>query len=300
MIRVLVFPFTVLVVAAGIGLLRQFPLFPESYQSPLKLAAQVLLVLGFALLTDRLLVSVFKGYVRKNPQVENYRGVAGTLIHLGVGSIGLIIFLDSIGIAITPIIASLGIGSLAVALALQDTLANFFGGVYLLVDRPIQVGHYIKLASGEEGYVTHVGWRSTRIKRLQNNTIVIPNSKIASATLTNYYLPERELAVLVPVGVHYDSDLEHVEHVACAVGKEVMETVSGGVKGFEPFIRYNRFADSSIHFTVILRAKEYIDQYLVTHEFIKRLNKRFREEGIEIPYPIRNVYFRSPLPENLS
>ncbi len=295
LIGALGFPTTILVVALGIGILRQFPLFPETYQSPLKTIAEALLVLGLVLFVDRLLVGGFKGYVRKNPQVENYRGVVGTLIHLAVGSIGLVFFLDSIGVAVTPLIASLGVGSLAIALALQDTLVNFFSGVYLLIDRPVQVGHYIRLEGGEEGYVTNVGWRSTRIKRLQNNTVVIPNSKIASATLTNFYIPERELSVLVQVGVHYDSDLEHVERIACEVGQETMEQVPGGVKGFKPFIRYHTFADSSINFTVILRAKEYVDQYLVKHEFVKKLHKRFDQEEIEIPYPIRSVYFRSSI-----
>lgn len=254
------------------------------------------LIAGLSFVADRLLISLFKRYIQKKPHVTNYKGLVSSFIHLSIVALGTFVFLDSIGISITPLIASLGVGSLAIALALQDTLANFFSGVYLLMDRPIQVGHYIRLDSGEEGYVTHVGARSTRIKLLQNSTVIIPNSKIASALLTNFYLPDRELSVVVPLGVHYDSDLEHVERVVCEIGREVMEAVEGGVKGFQPFVRYNQFADSSINLSVILRAREYVDQYLIKHEFIKRLSKRFNEEGIEIPYPIRNIYFRSPIP----
>jgi len=108
----------------------------------------------------------------------------------------------------------------------------------------------------------------------------------------NYYLPEKEMSVLVQVGVSYDSDLKKVERVTVEVGKEVMRGVPGGVPEFEPFIRYHTFADFSINFSVILRAKEFTDNFLIQHEFIKRLHQRFKEEGIEIPFPIRTIYMR--------
>jgi small-conductance mechanosensitive channel len=121
--------------------------------------------------------------------------------------------------------------------------------------------------------------------------VLIPNAKLTQANITNYYLPDKDLAVLVNLGVHYNSDLKKVEQVTCEVGKEVMREVTGGVPEFDPFIRYNSFGDSSIHFTVILRAKEYVDQYLIKHEFIKRLHQRYAKEGIVIPYPIRAVNY---------
>lgn len=211
-------------------------------------------------------------------------------IRLVILAIGVMILLDSLGVKITTLITALGIGSLAVALALQDTLSNLFAGVHILIDRPVQVGQFVKLDSGEEGYVTQIGWRSVRIRMLPNNTVVIPNSKLVNSVLTNYYYPEKELAVLVQVGVHYDSDLEHVERVTIEVAKEIMRKVKGGVPEFKPFIRYHTFDDFSINFTVILRAKEFVDNYLVKHEFIKALHKRYKQEGIEIPFPIRTIY----------
>lgn len=122
--------------------------------------------------------------------------------------------------------------------------------------------------------------------------IVIPNSKLASVIIINYYLRGREIAVLVQVGVSYDSDLQKVERVTIEVGKEVMREAPRGVPEFELFIRYHTFADFSINFTVILRAKGFVDQYLIKHEFIKRLHQRFKEEEIEIPFPRRTVYLR--------
>ncbi len=208
--------------------------------------------------------------------------------------------MDSFGVSITPVLASLGVGSLAVALALQPTLENLFSGIQLVMDKPIKVGHFVKLESGEEGYVYKIGWRSTWVRMLPNNVVVIPNKVIVDAKVINYYYPQKELAVLVQVGVHYDSDLEQVERVTIEVGKETLKEVEGGVEDFDPFIRYHTFDNFSINFSVILRAKEFVDNYLIKHEFIKRLHKRYAKEGITIPYPINAInYSQEKVPENL-
>ena len=108
---------------------------------------------------------------------------------------------------------------------------------------------------------------------------------------TTIDIPEKELAVLVNLSVHYNSDLKKVEQVTIETAREVMKEVRGGVPTFEPFIRYNTFGDSGIGFTVILRGKEFVDQYLIKHEFIKRLHEHYRCEGIVIPYPIRAINY---------
>ncbi len=213
------------------------------------------------------------------------------MTRMSIIAIGALMLLNSLGISITPIITTLGIGGLAVALALQDTLSNLFAGFYTTVTRQVRVGDFVKLESGEEGYVLDIGWRATRVRMLPNNVVLIPNSKLAQSVITNYYFPEKELAILLQVGVHYESDLGHVEKITCAVGKEIMKEVQGGVPEFDPFIRYHTFSDFSINFTVILRAKEFVDGYLIKHEFIKRLHKRYAEEGINIPYPIRAINY---------
>jgi small-conductance mechanosensitive channel len=220
--------------------------------------------------------------------------LVSNLARILVLALGGLVILQTLGISITPLITALGIGGLAVGLALQDTLANLFAGIHILVSRQVRPGDYVRLDSGEEGYVQDVTWRYTTIRQLPNNLTIVPNAKLASAVVTNYYLPDTELAVLVQVGVSYDSDLARVETATVAVGKEVMAEVKGGVPGFEPFIRYNAFADSSIDFTVILRGREVVDQHLIRHEFIKRLHDRYRAEGIEIPFPQRTVHLRTP------
>lgn len=215
-----------------------------------------------------------------------------TVTKIFILTVGLLIVFQTLGVSITPILTALGVGGLAVALALQDTLSNLFAGFHIIISKQVRPGDYIKLDTGEEGYVVDITWRYTSIRMLPNNIIIIPNSKFVSSVVTNYYLPEREMAVLVQVGVSYESDLKKVERVTIEVAKEVMKTTPGGLPEFEPFIWYHTFGDSSINFTVILRVREFVDQYAIKHEFIKRLHERYNQEGIEIPFPIRTVYMR--------
>ena len=149
----------------------------------------------------------------------------------------------------------------------------------------------MKLDSGQEGYVIDINWRTTKIKMLPNNIVLVPNDKLIKSLVTNYYLPDKELSVLVEIGVHYDSDLNKVERITSEVGRQVMKEIAGAVAGFEPFVRFHSFGDSSINFTVVLRVKEFADQYLIKHEFIKRIHDRYRKEGIVIPYPIRAINY---------
>ena len=209
-----------------------------------------------------------------------------------IAVLGLLVILNGLGLSIAPMLTALGVGGLAVALALQEPLANFFAGLFLTLAGQIRLGDYVRLDAGQEGYVMDFSWRSTRLRMLSNNLVIVPNAKLAQAIVVNHHLPSQELAVLVEVGVDYASDLGQVERVVTEVGREVMAGVPGGVAEFEPFIRYHTFADSSVNFTVVLRAREFVDQYLIKHEFVKRLHARFNEEGIVIPFPIRTVLQR--------
>lgn len=248
-------------------------------------------ILSGTIVVARIAVGFTNLYSRKAEGLIPSASIFANLTRAAVYLLGILIILDSLGISITPILTALGVGGLAVALALQDTLSNLFSGIHILVTRQIRPGDFIKLSTGEKGYITDITWRNTTLRELPNNLIVIPNSKLASAVVTNYYKPAKELAVLVQVGVSYDSDLKRVEKATVEVAKEVMNEVPGGVPDFEPFVRYHTFADSSVNFSVIMRGQEFTDQYLIAHEFIKRLHKRFEAERIVIPFPMRTVQF---------
>lgn len=253
---------------------------------------RILGIVALIWLANRLVTGIFQSKALPASMGGSTRILLALILRVFVITIGLLVVLDSVGVSITPVLASLGVGSVAVALALQDTLSNFFSGIYLLVDKPIRPGDFVQIDSGVEGTVTKIGWRSTHVQLLSNNTVVVPNSKVASSQITNFDLPAQELAVLVKLGVSYGSDLAQVEAVTIDVAKQVLQRVPGAIASFTPFIRYNEFAESSVNFTVILRAEKFVDKYLLTHEFIKALHQRYRLEGIEIPFPQRVVHMQ--------
>jgi small-conductance mechanosensitive channel len=260
------------------------------------LVARVMFVLGAgsvtltaAAIASRVVDSYGPRLAPALPVTSLTRNIAWSLVAV----LGLLIVLNGLGLSITPLLTALGVGGLAVALALQEPLANFFAGLFITLAGQIRVGDYVRLDTGQEGYVVDFSWRSTRLRMLPNNLVLVPNARLAQAIVINHTLPSPDLAVLVEVGVDYASDLRHVERVVIGVAREVLREVPGGVTEFDPFIRYHTLADSSINFTVILRAREFVDQYLLKHEFIKRLHQRFDQEGIVIPFPIRTVARRS-------
>jgi small-conductance mechanosensitive channel len=208
--------------------------------------------------------------------------LVSNIARLIVVAMGVMIALQTLGIAITPFITALGVGALAVGLALQDTLANFFAGIHILTSRQIRTGDVVRLPSGDEGYVRDVTWRYTTIHQLNDNILIVPNSVLAGATITNYSRPSLELNVSIPLRVASDSDLAHVEQVTLDVAREVTREAAGAVRTFEPYVRYVAFADAGIDLTLVLRAREYRDQQLVRHELIRRLLERFRADGIDV------------------
>ncbi|MBL1114174.1 mechanosensitive ion channel family protein [Streptomyces sp. 110] len=232
-------------------------------------------------------------------------GVAGTatifvnITRIAVLAMGVLILLETLGVSIAPLLTALGVGGLAVALALQDTLANLFAGVHILASKTVQPGHYIRLSSGEEGYVVDINWRNTAVRQLSDNLVIIPNAKLGNTIMTNFHQPEQQMSVMVQARVGYGSDLDHVERVTIEVAGKVMSGVEGGVVDHETSVRFHTFGESGIDFSVFLRALEFSDQYLIKHEFMKELHRRFRAEGIEIPLPTRTLVLpdqdRAPL-----
>lgn len=226
---------------------------------------------------------------RDNSEIPS-TSILGNIVRAVVYCIGFILILQNFGVAITPLLTALGVGGLAVALALQETLANLFAGLQIIASGKLNVGDFIMLEGGQKGTITDITWRNTTIQTFQNNIIVIPNSKIADSIVENFFINQKEMTFLVMVGVSYDSDLEQVERVCIEVAKDVLASFEGGVKEFEPFVRFYNFGDSSIDLKVFLRVYEYGNQFIAAHEFIKALHKRFNKEGINIPFPIRTVY----------
>jgi small-conductance mechanosensitive channel len=214
-------------------------------------------------------------------------GLARTSVRMTVLIIGTLVLLSSLGIAITPLLTALGVGGLAVALALQDSLSNLFAGIHLLADRPIRVGDYVRLSvENVEGWVVDVGWRSTRIRMLQNNVVIVPNSKVSQSVITNYDLAEPRLALSIRISVGYDVDPDHVERVLVEETLAAVGHVSGLLADPRPTARLiPGFGEYSLDFTLVCWVDRFPDQFHVQHELRKRLLKRLRAEGIEMPLP---------------
>jgi small-conductance mechanosensitive channel len=212
---------------------------------------------------------------------------------IGILALGGLIVLQTLGLSITPMITALGVGGLAVGLALQDTLANFFAGVRILAAGKVRPGDYILLDSGQDGLVEDITWAQTTIRQMANNVVIVPNSRVAQAITVNYSLPSNPLNMVVPVGVAYGSDLERVERVSLEVAREVLRTSPAGVEEFEPAVRFHTFGDSSITCNVVLQARAFPDRHVIVHAFVKALHARFRAEGIEIPFPQRDLHLKS-------
>lgn len=233
--------------------------------------------------------------LRETPFVEtrlapNLRPLVFLFARVLVYLLAFLIALDSIGVSITPLLASLGVGSLAVGLALQDTLGNLFSGFYLYLDRPIAIGDWIRLENGTEGRVIAIGWRSTHLELAGVNRVIIPNSKLSTSIVLNYSLPTSPTLLTVSVGVAYESDLDAVERIAFEAIRKVSARVPQYVSGDPaPFVRFNQFAESSVDLVLGVWTRSFPDQPLVRHELVKEIKRSFDAANIEIPYPKRVV-----------
>ena len=267
---------------------------------PPQLAAQIKIVLESAIILSvtitvaGVLGSLVAAASERRALALGVTGLFRTAVRLSVLVIGGLVLLSSLGIAITPLLTALGVGGLAIALALQDTLANLFAGIHLLADRPIRVGDYVRLSvENVEGRVLDVGWRSTRIRLLQNNVVVVPNKRVAESVITNFDLDEARMAVSIRVGVAYEADPDLVERVLLEEASGAVGHVPGLLGEPAPVVRLiPGFGDYSLDFTLTCHARGFVDQFIVQHELRKRILKRLRAEGV--PLPAANLMRRVP------
>ena len=223
-----------------------------------------------------------------------------TIFRIAIYASGALIVLDYFNISIAPIMAAMGVGGMAVAFGIRETLENIFAGLQLIISKQMRVNDYIKLSTGDEGRVTDINWRYiTIMPPSESNVVVIPNKVIAGAVTTNFSQPRDDIVLVVPIGVSYDSDLDHVEKVTVEVARELQIKIDGYEPKFDsdgvdrnplaPVVRFQAFNDSSIDFNAVLHVQTFTNQYLLKHEFIKAITKRYREENINIPFPIRTL-----------
>lgn len=256
-------------------------------------AIHMLIVLSITVATANLITKLFNNYVERKAISIQSTGLLNTIIKISVYIIGFIIILHLFGISIAPLITALGIGGLAIGLALKDTLENLFAGIHIMTEKTIRVGDFIRLESGQEGYVEDISWRTTRIRMIPNNLIIIPNSKLSQSIVVNYFLPEKRMSLQIPISVSYNSDPERIQQILIEEVKRAAEEMPEIQKEYEPTVRFMPgFGESSLDFTLICHIRDVTEQFKVQSELRKRILKRFNQEGIEIPYPQRVVWLK--------
>ena len=285
--------FMVWVLILGTHLAMQSSVLPAQATLWIGRVLLVLWILSLTIVSSRLAGELIRFHSSGIPGALPVSTLSQTLAQLAVVIFGILVLLNLLGISITPILTALGVGGLAVALALQDTLSNLFAGFYVAVARQVRLGDYIRLNTGEEGYVTDIGWRCTTIRALANNMIIIPNNKLGQAIVTNFYLPDKRLGVSIQIGVSYDCDPDQVERVLLEEARTAASEIPGMLADPAPSVSFDPgFGDWALGFTLGYNVQEFADQFRVRHELRKRILKRLRQEKIDMPFPTRTIYVR--------
>ena len=291
-----------IVVSLYLSFVTKMMSMPEPVEHLLTYVFFVILIITVMQVISRTATAILNNIIVARHENLSETSLLTDMVSWSIYFMGFIIILAECDISITPFITAMGVGGMAVALGMQETLASVFAGFTMIFAPQIRNNDFVRLSSGQEGRIVDIAWRYTTIENLEGNTIVVPNKQIASAVLTNYSVPAQDIKVKLQCGVAYDSDLDKVEQVVLEVAQKIQDDVTKDIlvsKGkiaedesvttADPGIFFHTFGDSAIEFSVTLNCKDFTHQYRMKHEFIKALTKRFREEGIEIPFPIVTV-----------
>lgn len=247
-------------------------------------------IVSITIAVNKFLIGMIKVWSNKQgkslPSTKIFINLVRTIVYI----VGILVGLEYLGVSITPMLTALGVGGLAISLALKDTLADVFAGLHILLSKKVEPGDFIELEGGQTGYITSITWRNSTIVDRANNAYIVPNAALSTAIIKNYDSIDKTFSAKFMLGVGYESDLEQVEKVTVEVAKSVVQDMDGYGDNFKPVFRFSEFGDSSINFKLFFRVNEFGDQYIITHKLIKELLVRFNKEGINIPFPIRTLY----------
>lgn len=240
----------------------------------------VLAILAATAFAARILAGIVGAYTEREgsrlPSTTIFVNLARGLVWV----LGGVMLLGTLGVSIAPLITALGVGGLAVGLALQPTLENVFSGIQVLASRQIEPGDLIRLETGDEGTVLDVTWRNTAILTPSNDVVIVPNAVLGRAQVTNFTTLDCEHVVVIPVSVSPDADLALVERCAREVAETVVATCEGAVSDAEPAVRFAAVTTSGVQVNTAIWVRSYPDRLAVRHEFIKQLLARFEAEGV--------------------
>lgn len=240
-------------------------------------------------------VRLIRGFMRLHAsRDERWLGLTliGTrVVAIVVYTIAFLTVLSQYGIAITPIVTALGVGGIAVALALQDTLANMFSGIWIQTQKAMRPGHYIKVEELQlDGWVQEVGWRTTKIKTLPGNLIEMPNKTVANSTITDYFQPETKMGTSITITTGFEADPEKIVPMMLEECMAAADEVSFVLREPAPAARLNKATDNGWEFWMSIWVPYYYNQWNAQGYVLNKIRKRFLKEGVRLPYPIRETF----------
>lgn len=282
-------PLYLTVVLLGVNLWSRLVPIPVALNDYISRGSETFIIILVVLLVDGLVQGLMIARAERSKVLKTSGVVLRTAIRVAFYTIGGLMALSSLGLDVTPILASLGVTSIAIGLALQGTLEDFLAGLLLAADQPIAVGDFIDIEGDQSGIVLSIGWRTTRILTREDMHLIVPNSKLARTTMLNRSRPREACKFTVRCGVHYASDLDEVARVSIEVAAQLQETDPRAVHGYRPSVVFDGFGDSSVDFAVWLCAKTWEDHFGLQDNFVRSLHRRFNQTGIVIPFPIRTL-----------
>ena len=274
---------TLAIAVTGIEVAAQIAPLPQVWRADVAIIQTAGVVAALVIFADRISrLWLQRAATRYQLFTEGYGLVTGAVRGIII-ALGLLMFLESVGISVAPLLASLGVGSLIIALALQETVKNIFAGFFVIADKPLGLGDYVKLQSGQEGQLVELGWRSSKFRMLTSEVVVVPNSRLVDSIVTNYHVSDGDVAILIDLVVLNSNDLVHVENVACEVAHEVMASVARDGPGPKPQVFFQGVTGNLINLTVLIHAQSSDLIATARSEFIKRVLARFAREEIKLP-----------------
>lgn len=259
----------------------------------------LLVIFSVTLALSRVTVILLRFHLDKGGSGQRVTTLTASVIRVLWAIPGLLIVLRMMGITLAPALTALGVGGLAVSLALQSTFANFFSGFYVSLAGNIHKGDFIRLDNGQQGYVEDIRWRITTLRTLEKNIVIIPNSKLAEALVTNFTYPQKALKVSIPFGVGYDSDLDHVDRILREEAALAVGEVPGLLGDPPAHVRFQPgCAQAALEFSLLVFVTDFEAQFDAVEALKRRVFVRFRREGIVIPYAVQTIEVRQLPPLN--
>ncbi len=244
----------------------------------------ILIWLGVTAALSRIAITGLVYWFRKQPDAREVTALTRTAVTLICSIPALFGLLNAFDVNLAPALTAVGVGGVAVSLALKDTLANLFAGFYVSLTANLRRGDYVRVDGGHEGWVEDIHWRVTTIRTMQQNLIMIPNSKLSEAVVVNFSKPARPLSITIPLCVSYSTDVDRLETIVLEEVAKATGKIDGLLGDPPPVLRLNPgFGENGLNLTLVLHVAKFESQYLITDMIRRRLLVRFRKEGISMP-----------------